>query len=121
MFTLKDQKHPAREYEITCVDEGIFHIRVSADGTYAQTLLSRYNILKEKQTDTDATLSGSTVSQGDFSLTVEADGALRVTGTRMPLVFHFDGYEGKPYSNKGFTLQIDLQKDERLYLSLIHI
>ena len=115
MFTLKDQKHPAREYEITCVDEGIFHIRVSADGTYAQTLLSRYNILKEKQADTDAALSGSTVSQGNFSLTVEADGALRVTGTRKPLVFHFDGYEGKPYSNKGFTLQVDLQKDERLY------
>ena len=115
MFILKDQKNPQGEYEITSVDEGIFHVRVSADGTYAETLLTRYNILKEKEIDTGAAVSGSTVTQGSFSLTVTPDGALRVEGTKEPLVFHFDGYEGKPYQNKGFTLQIDLHKNERLY------
>ncbi len=115
MFIVKDQKNPQGEFEITSVDKGIFHVRVSADGTYAETLLTRYNILKEKEVDTGASVSGNTVTQGRFSLTVTQDGALRVEGTKEPLVFHFDGYEGKPYQNKGFTLQIDLHKKERLY------
>ena len=115
MFIVKDQKNPRREYEITSVDKGIFHVRVSADGTYAETLLTRYNILKETETDTGASVSDSTITQGRFSLTVTPESTLRVEGTKEPLVFHFDGYEGKPYQNKGFTLQIDLHKKERLY------
>ena len=97
------------------MDKGIFHIRVSADGTYDETLLTRYNILKEKAVDTGASQSGSTVTEGSFSLTVTPEGALQVTGTRQPLTFRFDGYADKPYANKGFTLCIDLHKDERLY------
>ena len=54
MFIVKDQKNSMREYAITSVDKGIFHIRVSADGTYDETLLTRYNILKEKAVDTGA-------------------------------------------------------------------
>ncbi len=96
MFIVKDQKHPGREYAITSVDKGIFHVRVSADGTYAQTLLTRYNILKEKEVDTGAAQSDNTVSEGGFSLTAMPDGTLQVTGTKEPLVFHFGGYEDKP-------------------------
>ena len=77
MFIVKDQKNSMREYAITSVDKGIFHIRVSADGTYDETLLTRYNILKEKAVDTGASQSGSTVTEGSFSLTVTPEGALR--------------------------------------------
>ena len=48
MFIIKDPKNAPREIEITGVDRGIFHVRVSADGTYAETLLTRYNILREE-------------------------------------------------------------------------
>ena len=50
MQILKDQN--GREFEITALTGGacggaIFHVRLSADGTYKESLLTRYNVLRD--------------------------------------------------------------------------
>ena len=44
MFTIKGC---GMDYEIRAIDNGIFRFRMAANGEYTESLLSRYNILKE--------------------------------------------------------------------------
>ncbi|MDD6095772.1 MAG: glycoside hydrolase family 31 protein, partial [Clostridia bacterium] len=101
------------EFEIRAVEKGIFRVRVSSNGEYTESLLSRYNILRESG-EADAVLSGDTVSLDGVSVTV-CDGGLTLGGAKVPVKFTFDGFEGKPYKNRGFTLNVSLTDDERLF------
>lgn len=101
------------EFEIRAVEKGIFRVRVSSNGQYTESLLSRYNILRESG-EADAVLSGDTVSLEGVSVTV-CDGGLTLGGAKVPVRFTFDGFEGKPYKNRGFTLNVSLTDDERLF------
>lgn len=101
------------EFEIRAVEKGIFRVRISSDGEYTESLLSRYNILRESG-EAEAELNGSSVSLAGVTLTV-SDGELRVDGTKVPLCVTYEGYEGAPYKNRGFTLNLSLSDGERLF------
>ena len=101
------------EFEIRAVEKGIFRVRVSSDGEYAESLLSRYNILRESG-EAEAKKDGDTVSFEGVSLSVCDDGIL-MEGAAAPVKITYDGFEGKPYNNRGFTLNLSLTEDERLF------
>ncbi len=101
------------EYEIRAIEKGIFRVRASYNGEYTESLLSRYNILRESG-EADAALSGDTVSYEGVSVT-PADMGLTLEGAKTPVKFTFDGFEGKPYKNRGFTLNVSLTEGERLF------
>ena len=92
---------------------------MSRRSDFRESLLSRYNILKEKGdcaaefAENDQTVS---ITYDGVGLIVnKATGSLTVTGTKEPLTFDFDGYEGNEYTNHGFTLTSSLSADERLF------
>ena len=111
MYTVKTN---GAEVELRAVEKGIFRVRVSHDGEFEESLLSRYNILRESGEAADAAFDGESLALGAAKLS-PADGGLDVYGTRAPVHISFDGYEGKPYKSRGFTLKISLAKDERLF------
>ncbi len=102
------------EFELRAIEKGIFRVRVSSNGEYTESLLSRYNILRESGEDSEAVFDGETLTLGGVSLKVE-NGALTLSGTKEDAVITFDGYEGAPYKNKGFTLSVSLSESERLF------
>ncbi len=111
MYTVKTN---GAEVELRAVEKGIFRVRVSHNGEFEEGLLSRYNILRESGEAADAAFDGESLALGAAKLS-PADGGLDVSGTRAPVHISFDGYEGKPYKSRGFTLKVSLAKDERLF------
>ena len=51
MYTVKTKN---AELELRAVEKGIFRVRVSHDGEYTESLMSRYNILRESGEAADA-------------------------------------------------------------------
>ena len=116
MFNLSSN---GRKFEVRVIDEGVIRFRTAKDSDFAESLLSRYNVLKESgEIDADFAESGdafSITSCGIGLVIDKATGSLTVTGTKEPLTFDFDGFEGKPYTNRGFTISATLSDDERLF------
>ena len=92
MYTVKTN---GAEVELRAVEKGIFRVRVSHNGEFEESLLSRYNILRESGEAADAAFDGESLTLGAAKLS-PADGGLDVYGTRAPVHISFDGYEGKP-------------------------
>ena len=111
MYTVKTKN---AEFELRAVEKGIFRVRVSHDGEYTESLMSRYNILRESGEAAEASFDGTALTLGGVTLTA-TDGSLQVSGTKEKLCISFDGFEGKPYKSRGFTLTASLTKDERLF------
>ena len=106
--------------DIRCIDEGIFRIRMSCDEEYPESLLSRYNILKEKikpinseftSQDTESILKTDKflVSVDKISQTVSFHGGNK------ELVVRLSGKDGGKYNNIGFSVEIALDDKERLF------
>ena len=57
-------------YEFRCLDEGIFRVRVGKSGAFSESLLSKYNILKEKPKDIPVSFDGEVLKSARFSLTL---------------------------------------------------
>ena len=103
------------ELELRAVENGIFRIRVSADGTYRESLLSKYSILRESG-DIDGIGEKDGISLGNVSIKAADDGsAATVEYPHHKVKLSFDGFEGKPYKNNGFTLRVSLDDSERLF------
>ena len=107
------------EFEIRVIDEGIFRFRMAKNGEFTESLLSRYHILTEtgdleaEHAENDETF---TVISDDVSLIVNKNtNSLTLTGTKEPVTFDFDGFDGKEYTKKGFTVTASLTEDERLF------
>lgn len=108
-----------RKFELKVIDEGVFRFRMAENADFTESLLSRYNILKDYG-DMDADFaendsSFSITSCGIGFIIDKATGSLTVTGAADPLTFDFDGYDGKPYTNRGFTITSTLSEGERLF------
>ena len=108
-----------RKFEIRVIDNGVFRFRMASKSDFAESLLSRYNILKESgeieadHAENDATY---TVTANGVALIVDKEsGSLTVTGTKEPVTFDFDGFQGKEYTNRGFSISVTLSDDERLF------
>ena len=99
-------------FEIRTIENGIFRIRM-AKGEFKESLLSKYNILRESG-EVEAQVSGNTVTLGAASVEVVENGVV-VRGTKEPVTITFDGFEGKPYRDKGFTINISMTEDERIF------
>ncbi len=108
-----------RKFEIRVIDNGVFRFRMANGCDFAESLLSRYNILKESgEIDADQAENDSsfTVTSNGVGLIVDkSTGSLTVTGTKKPVTFDFDGYKGKEYTNRGFSISVTLTDDERLF------
>lgn len=102
------------EIELRAIEKGIFRVRYSYDGEYAESLLSRYNILRESGEAADASFANDAISLDGVKITAK-DGGVTLEGAKAPVNFTFDGFEGKPYKNKGFTLSVSLGEDDRLF------
>lgn len=111
MYNIKTEN---AEFELRAIEKGVLRVRVSADGEYTESLLSRYNILRESGEDAEASFDGKTLKSGAASLSADG-GRLVLGGTKENAVFTFDGFEGKPYKNNGFTLSVSLSEGERLF------
>ena len=108
-----------RKFEIKVISEGVFRFRMAQNADFKESLLSRFNILKD-ETDTEAAVSDNDSSfslvSGGFGLIVDkSTGSLILTGTKSPVTFDFDGFEGKEYTNRGFTISVTLSDEERLF------
>ena len=99
--------------EIRCLDEGLFRIRASKAEVFYESLLSRYNILKETQKDIPVSFDGKTLKSERFSLSLEGN-TLRFTGEGHDLSLSLAGRDGGAYSGMGFRLSMPLCEDERL-------
>ena len=100
-------------FEIRTIEEGIFRIRM-AKGEFDESLLSKYNILQEPG-EVEANVSGNTVSLGTASLEIADDGTMTFSGTKAPVKVTYTGFEGKAYNDKGFTLNLSMTDDERIF------
>lgn len=101
------------EFEIRAVEKGIFRVRISSNGEYTESLLSRYNILRESG-EAEAVKNGDTVSYEGVGITACDDGVV-LEGAAAPVKITYGGFEDKPYCNRGFTLNLSLTDDERLF------
>ncbi len=99
--------------EIRAIEEGIFRIRMSKSGDFKESLLSKYNILRESG-EVEAAVTENTVSLGGVTIEV-GDSGVVVNGTKEPVTITFDGFEGKPYNDKGFTINLSMTKEERIF------
>ena len=100
--------------ELRAIEAGIFRVRISANDEFPESLLSKYNILRESGECECATFDGNTLSLGAFSLAVDGESVV-LNGTKAPVKFTYDGFEGASYKNKGFTLNISLDDSERIF------
>lgn len=107
-------KTAAANYEIRTIEEGIFRVRIAKGDKFNETLLSKYNILQESG-EVEANVKGNTVELGGVSLEVNDDGSIVVNGAKAPITITYDGFEGKAYNDKGFTLNLSLTDDERIF------
>lgn len=116
MFNIKAG---AMDFEIRAIDKGVFRFRMAKNGEYTESLLSRYNILKEsgeieaEYAENDQTFT--VISEGISLVVNKETNTLTVLGTKEPTVFDFDGYKGKEYTKKGFKITVSLSEDERLF------
>ena len=115
------------EFEIRVIDEGIFRFRMAKNGEFTESLLSRYHILTEtgdlaaEHAENDETF---TVISDDVSLIVNKNtNSLTLTGTTEPVTFDFDGFDGKDYTKKGFSVSetkaVKILQEEALFQDLI--
>ena len=108
-----------RKFEIRVIDYGVFRFRMAQNAEFTESLLSRYNILREKgEIEADSAENDETfsVTSNGIGLIVNKEtGSLTLTGTKTPVTFDFDGFEGKKYTNRGFTISATLNDDERLF------
>ncbi len=108
-----------RQFEIRVVGEGIFRFRMANGTDFHESLLSRYNVLKEEaDLDADYAENDETVSItscGVGLIVDKATGSLTVTGTKEPLTLDFDAFPGKEAAKSGFTITSTLGSDERLF------
>lgn len=106
-------------FEIRAVDEGIFRFRMAKDGDFTESLLSRYNVLKENgsvEAETAENEETFTVVSNGISLTVDKKTySLTIDGTTAPVTFDFASFKGDNYEKKGFTLSCALDDDERFF------
>lgn len=116
MFQIKGER---ANFEIRAVDKGIFRVRMSSEAKFGESLLSRYNILRESgeipaQTSENGSLY--TVKAEDFTAELDAV-ANRVTfgGAKAPFTVEMYGKDGGDYKNKGFQLKISIDESERLF------
>ena len=106
-------KRANANFEIRAIEEGIFRIRMSKSGDFSESLLSKYNILRESG-EVEAAVTENTVSLGGVTIEV-GESRVVVNGTKEPVTITFDGFEGKPYNDKGFTINLSMTKDERIF------
>ena len=107
-------KTEAANYEIRTIEEGIFRVRIAKGEKFKETLLSKYNILQESG-EVEANVSAYTVELDGVSLEIKEDGSIVVNGAKAPITITYDGFEGKAYNDKGFTLNLSLTDDERIF------
>ena len=107
-------KTAAANYEIRAIEEGIFRVRIAKGEKFGETLLTKYNILQESG-EVEANVNGNTVELSGVSIEVKDDGSIVVNGAKAPIAITYDGFEGKPYNDKGFTLNFTMTDDERIF------
>ncbi len=106
-------------FQVRAFRDGIFRVRMSKTDDFGETLLERYNVLQEPdevEAETSQQDGIFTVKAGDASVRIDTTlDRVFVTGPSEPVEFEFDGFEGKPYNNKGFRINISLTDGERLF------
>ena len=101
-------------FELRALDEGSFRVRVSTSDKFSESLLSKYNIIKENPKNVKVSFTNGVLSTDRFTVTVE-DGAIRFAGDGHARTVHFSGCFGDTYKNEGFRLAATLSDSERLY------
>lgn len=115
-YTFQTQKN---NIEIRCIEEGIFRVRLSSEKQFKESLLSRYNLIREEPkavccefTDGDT----ATVRSSKFTVSVDkACDTLSFQGGRKEIVISLAGRNGEEYANEGFHIEIGLDDAEKLY------
>ena len=93
------------------VAESLFRVRVSADGTWNQSSLQRYGILKRDWAPVKVEKTGKGLKTAAAELNVAADGSLAFKS----LVSAADLAIGAKLSGKGYEIRFPLADGERIY------
>lgn len=116
MFTFKGKN---AEFEIRIIDDGIYRFRMAKNGDFKESLLTRYNVLKESgdlNSEYAENTQSFTIVNNNVTLVVDKNtSSLTVIGTAVPVTFDFDGFNGAEYTNNGFSITASLSDDERLF------
>ena len=103
-----------RTIEVRVLDEGSFRVRVSATENFSETLLSKYNIIKEKPKNVNVKFANGVLSTDRFTVTT-TENAIHFEGDGHARTIEFSGVCGDVYANVGFRLATALSDGERLY------
>lgn len=103
-----------KKVELRVLDEGSFRVRVSATERFSETLLSKYNILKENPKKANCKFANGVLTTDRFTVTL-TDGGVRFVGEGHDRTVSLSGVLGDAYTNAGFRLATVLTDDERLY------
>ena len=103
-----------KKVELRVLDEGSFRVRVSATERFSETLLSKYNILKENPKKANCKFANGVLTTDRFTVTL-TDGGVRFVGEGHDRTVSLSGVLGDAYTNEGFRLATALTDDERLY------
>ena len=102
------------QIELRFLEPGIIRVRASEDGKFRDSLMNRYNILRES-TETDSSVADSADSfcaeAENVKVSVDkATASVTVDGAKVPLSFTFT-----PGENRGYTMTVSLDETERLF------
>ena len=101
--------------EIRCVEKGVFRLRVSHDGKFRESLMNRYEILRESgEIEPEVTESADTVkidAPGASFTLYKSTGEIVMEGAKAPLRFTFS--EGD--AGRGYKATVSLADGERIF------
>lgn len=102
------------DVEIRVFECGMIRIRAAAGGNFRESLMNRYNILREGDevnAVTSENESAFELKADHLSVTVDKEsGAVTVIGAKDPVTFNFNDVSGR-----GFDMSVSLCENERLF------
>lgn len=107
-------KAGSSDVELRALSEGIVRIRVTHRGEFHESLMNRYNVLRdgpEGPADFSESASSAVLSADHITVTVDkASGQVSVSGAAAPMDISFI-----PGERRGFRISVSLDQTERLF------
>ena len=101
------------KFELRSFGGGVFRVRAGFEGSFSETLLSRYGLIREPEA---LAVSGAAVTDGALRLAADGDAqTLSLSGGRRTLTLAFGDSGSDGARRGGYMLDVSLVPSERFY------